>query len=59
MRDSARDRVAAEESYEKDLEETRRKHWWCGGGAAQCLFYCEETEIRACAACFSVLRVGG
>ena len=60
MRDSVRDSVAAEESHEKDLEGSRWKLRWRGGGAAWCLFKQAEAEIRAVrTARFSVVRVGG
>ena len=60
MRDSVRDRVAAEESYEKDMEGSRWKLRWRGGGAAWCLSKQAEVEIRAVlTACFSLVCVGG
>ena len=47
MRDSVRDNVAAQESHEKDLEGTRWKLRWRGGGAAQLMFKQAEAGIRA------------
>ena len=47
MRDSIRDNVAAGESYEKDLEGTRWRLGWRGGGAAHLMFKHEEAGIRA------------